>query len=254
MLNKKVSSIFFNSASFQLCVLGICLASNYEKRTNLLNLTCWESSENIGTGRQKPFCPLEGKWQTPKTHLPPVSPSRGAIFLGQKLTWFLIPSFLLPKQELMDSPVKRVLMVTQIEGDPLIWPGIFCVNSELLFGAGRVWAASSGSLRCTSSCSDSFAGCQGLLEGWKSKPSQRLALSWCPLQDTRAERGARHWEAEWLRTACPGAGKTLVSQQLHPHQSRSTCSAGAGRSPSPLLPFCPETVTEKSQREKLPVI
>ena len=115
-----------------------------KKKTNLLNFSCWESSENIGTGRQKSFCPLEARWQTPQTHLPPVSPSRGAIFVGQKLTQFLVPSFLLPRQELMDSTVKRIVMVTQVEGDCLVWPGILHVDSELLFAAGWVWAATSG--------------------------------------------------------------------------------------------------------------
>lgn len=82
-----------------------------KNRTNLFNFSCRESLENIGAGRQK---------SDTKTHLPPVSTFRGATFVGQMLAQFVTPSFLLPKEEQMDSAVKRMVMVTWVEGNPSI--------------------------------------------------------------------------------------------------------------------------------------
>lgn len=57
-----------------------------------------------------------------------------------------------------------------------------------------------------------------------------------------------------LSAAFPGTGQTSPSHQLHPYPSCSTCWAGVGRSASASHPFCPETIAEKPQGEKLPVI
>lgn len=144
-----------------------------KKRANPLNFSCWESSENIGTGRQKSFCPVGERRQTLKTHLPPVSPFRGY------LCGSVLGAFVSIAHRGADGQYGK----EDSDGDPASrwpsdWAGTLVVDSELFFTAKWVSAASSGGLRCTSSCSHGFAGGQGFLKGWKSKPSQGPALGW----------------------------------------------------------------------------